>query len=108
MKSMWGAIGVNAELMDTEFRNLNRKARTRDYDIMRWAWFSPFNDAAGYLNLMRSNDPSNYIGFANAEFDAIMNAVGTISDTAKRNALMHKAEQISDGRLCYAAHLSLR
>ncbi|MDG2320325.1 MAG: peptide ABC transporter substrate-binding protein [Rhodospirillaceae bacterium] len=94
MKSMWGAIGVNAELMDTEFRNLNRKARTRDYDIMRWAWFSPFNDAAGYLNLMRSNDPSNYIGFANAEFDAIMNAVGTISDTAKRNKLMHKAEQI--------------
>ena len=94
MKSMWSAIGVNADLMDTEFRNLNRKARTRDYDIMRWAWFSPFNDAAGYLNLMRSRDPSNYIGFSNAEYDSIMAEVGTISDLTQRNALMHRAEQI--------------
>jgi len=94
MKAMWSAIGVNAELLDTEFRNLNRKARTGDYDIMRWAWFSPFNDAAGYLNLMRSNDPSNYIGFSNATFDAIMTEVGVISDSTRRNEMMHRAEQI--------------
>ncbi len=94
MKAMWSAIGVNAELMDTEFRNLNRKARTRDYDIMRWAWFSPFNDAAGYLNLMRSGDPSNYIGFSNAEFDSLMAEVSVTSDTTKRNALMRQAERI--------------
>lgn len=94
MKAMWAAIGVNAELMDTEFRNLNRKARTRDYDIMRWAWFSPFNDAAGYLNLMRSGDPSNYIGFANVDFDEIMAEVSVTSDLTTRNELMHRAEQI--------------
>ncbi len=94
MKAMWSAIGVNAELMDTEFRNLNRKARTRDYDIMRWAWFSPFNDAAGYLNLMRTGDPSNFVGFSNADFDAIMAEVSVTSDTAKRNELMHRAESI--------------
>ena len=94
MKSMWSAIGVNADLMDTEFRNLNRKARTGDFDVMRWAWFSPFNDAAGYLNLLRSQDRSNYVGFSNADFDALMNEVGTMSDPAKRNELMHEAEEI--------------
>lgn len=94
MKSMWSAIGVDAQLMDTEFRNLNRKARTRDFDVMRWAWFSPFNDAAGYLNLMRSRDPSNFVGFANEGFDALMNEAGRINDMARRNELMNKAEQI--------------
>ena len=94
MKSMWSAINVNAELMDTEFRNLNRKARTGDYDVMRWAWFSPFNDAAGYLNLLRSGDPSNYVGYANTEFDSLMNEAGSIADQAKRSTLMHRAEEI--------------
>ncbi len=94
MKSMWSAIGINAELMDTEFRNLNRKARTGDYDVMRWAWFSPFNDAAGYLNLLRSGDPSNYVKYANEDFDALMTEANSISDQTKRNNLMHQAEEI--------------
>ena len=94
MKAMWSSIGVNADLMDTEFRNLNRKARTGDYDVMRWAWFSPFNDASGYLNLLRSDDPSNFIGYNNAEFDALMKEANSISDQDKRNALMNKAEAV--------------
>jgi oligopeptide transport system substrate-binding protein len=94
MKSMWAALGFNAELMDTEFRNLNRKARTRDYDIMRWAWFSPFNDASGYLNLLRTGDPSNYVDYANPEFNALMNQANSISDQEQRNTLMRQAEQI--------------
>lgn len=94
MRAMWKTIDVNAELMDTEFRNLNRKARTRDFDVMRWAWFSPFNDASGYLNLLRSNDPSNFVGYDNPEFDALMNEANSISDQDKRNDLMHRAEEI--------------
>jgi len=94
MKSMWSAIGVDAQLMDTEFRNLNRKARTRDFDIMRWAWFSPFSDAAGYLNLLRSGDPSNFVGYNNEQFDALMREANSIGDQARRNELMHQAEAI--------------
>ena len=94
MKSMWAAIGLNADLMDTEFRNLNRKARTRDFDIMRWAWFSPFNDAAGYLNLLRAGDPSNYVDYANPDFNALMDQANSISDQDERNRLMRQAEQI--------------
>jgi len=94
MKAMWGAIGVDAQLVDTEFRNLTRKARTRDYDIMRWAWFSPFNDAAGYLNLLRAGDPSNFVGYENEEFNVLMREANMIGDQARRNELMNKAEAI--------------
>lgn len=94
MRAMWRAIGVNAEMMDTEFRNLTRKARTGDYDVMRWAWFSPFNDASGFLNLLRSDDPSNFVGYNNADFDALMAQANSISDQAQRNDLMRQAEAI--------------
>ncbi|MBL8644955.1 MAG: peptide ABC transporter substrate-binding protein [Rhodospirillaceae bacterium] len=94
MAAMWKPLGVDVELANSEFRDLTRRARTGDYDIMRWAYFSPFNDASAYLNLLRTGDASNFSGFANAEYDKLMLEANTIIDMKRRAALMYQAEQI--------------
>lgn len=94
MSAMWKAIGVEVELVNSEFRDIQRRARTGDYDVMRFAYFSPFADASGYLNLYRSTDSSNYAGFANAEYDKLMHEANSTADMKKRAELMSRAEQI--------------
>ena len=94
MGAMWKPLGVEVVLANSEFRDLTRRARTGDYDIMRWAYFSPFGDASAYLNLMRTGDASNYSGFANADFDKLMAEANTIVDVQRRAELMRQAEKI--------------
>jgi oligopeptide transport system substrate-binding protein len=92
--AMWKAIGVNAQLNNSEFRDIQRRARTGEYEVMRFAYFSPFADASSYLNLYRSSDISNYAGFSNAEYDRLMEEANREIDLAKRADLMQRAEQI--------------
>jgi oligopeptide transport system substrate-binding protein len=94
MSAMWKPLGVEVELSNSEFRDLTRRARTKDYDIMRWAYFSPFGDASSYLNLKRSTDASNFSGFADPEFDKLMAEANTIADMKRRAELMGQAEKI--------------
>lgn len=94
MSAMWKPLGVEVELANSEFRDLTRRARTGDYDVMRWAYFSPFGDASSYLNLMRTGDSSNFSGFSNPEFDKLMAEANTIIDMKRRADLMRQAEKI--------------
>jgi oligopeptide transport system substrate-binding protein len=94
MGAMWKPLGVEVELANSEFRDLTRRARTGDFDIMRWAYFSPFNDASAYLNLLRTGDASNFSGFASPEYDKLMLEANTIIDMKRRAELMYQAEKI--------------
>ncbi|MBL8628231.1 MAG: peptide ABC transporter substrate-binding protein, partial [Rhodospirillaceae bacterium] len=94
MASMWKPLGVEVELANSEFRDLTRRARTGDFDVMRWAYFSPFSDASAYLNLLRTGDASNFSGFGNAEYDKLMAEANTIIDMKRRAELMYQAEKI--------------
>jgi oligopeptide transport system substrate-binding protein len=94
MASMWRPLGVQVELANSEFRDVQRRARTGDYDVMRFAYFSPFADASAYLNLYRTKDASNFTGFTDATFDAAMREANTSADMAQRAAAMRKAEEV--------------
>ncbi|MDX2144022.1 MAG: peptide ABC transporter substrate-binding protein [Rhodospirillaceae bacterium] len=94
MASMWRPLGVQVELANSEFRDVQRRARTGDYDVMRFAYFSPFADASAYLNLYRTKDASNFAGFSDAAFDAAMAEANTVADMARRAAAMRKAEEV--------------
>jgi oligopeptide transport system substrate-binding protein len=94
ISSMWKPLGLEVELANSEFRDLTRRARTGDYDIMRWAYFSPFGDASAYLNLLRTGDASNYSGFTNAEYDKLMAEANSIVDIKRRAEAMRQAEKI--------------
>lgn len=94
MTAMWKPLGVDVELANSEFRDLTRRARTGDYDVMRWAFFSPFADASPYLNLQRTGDPSNFTGFSDPEYDRLVAEANRTVDLVRRAEIMRQAEQI--------------
>lgn len=94
MAAMWKPLGVEVELSNSEFRDIQRRARTGEYEVMQFAYFSPFADASGYLNLYRTGDASNYAGFVNTAYDQLMTEANATSDIAKRAELMRQAEKI--------------
>jgi oligopeptide transport system substrate-binding protein len=94
MAAMWRPLGVSVELVNSEFRDVQRRARTGDYDVMRFAYFSPFADASAYLNLYRTKDASNFAGFSDLAYDAAMREANSTGDIAKRAAAMRRAEEI--------------
>lgn len=93
LAAMWRPLGVRAELADSEFRDLTRRAKTGDFELVRWAYFSPLADASSYLNLMRTGDASNFSGFADASFDALMAEINAGAHQPRRAALMREAER---------------
>jgi oligopeptide transport system substrate-binding protein len=92
--SMWRAIGVQARLSNVEFGALNRQVRTRDYDVARWAYFAPFDDAYSFLQLMGSNNPSNWVGYRNPAYDELLDRSNRERDPAARTQLLLEAERI--------------
>ena len=94
LAAMWRGLGVEAELVNVEFRDLQRQVRTGNYDVARYAYFAPFADAGAFLNLLRTGDISNVSKYASADFDKLMNEANTTADQPKRVAAMQAAEKI--------------
>jgi oligopeptide transport system substrate-binding protein len=92
--AMWQAIGVRTELLDVEFRNLNRMVRTRDYEVARWAFFSSFDDAYAMLQALAGDNPNNWPGLVIPEYDALLQQSNYATDAMERQRLMADAEQI--------------
>jgi oligopeptide transport system substrate-binding protein len=92
--SMWQAIGVQTVMTNVEFGALNRKVRTRDFDVARWAFFYSFNDAYSFLQVLGTNNPNNWPGYSNKEYDALLEQSNYIADTAERAAVLRRAESL--------------
>lgn len=93
LAAMWKPLGTDIELVNSEFRDIQRRARTLDYDVMRYAYFSPFSDPSAYLNLYRTGDASNGAGYSDAEYDRLMLEANSSGDKAKRAEIMARAER---------------
>jgi len=94
VSSMWRAIGVQTRLSNVEFGALNRQVRTGDFEVARWAYFAPFDDAYAFLQLMASDNPSNWVGYRNPAYDALLDRSNLERDPAARAALLLEAERL--------------
>ena len=94
LTSMWKAIGANPDIETTGASDVNRDGRTGNFDIIRWTWFGPFDDAATFLGLMESSSGANVTGYANPDFDAKLREANAIRDPDARQAVLAEAEAI--------------
>jgi len=94
ISSMWRAIGVRTQLSNVEFGALNRVVRTRDYDVARWAYFAPFDDAYAFLQLLESGSPGNWAAYSNPAYDALMARSNQESDPQRRAELLAEGERL--------------
>ncbi len=97
--SMWrDTLGVETELIDEEYRVFldSRKDPSR-WDIARLAWAADYNDAGNFLDIFRRGSPNNDSGYANARFDALLDAAAKTPDASYRRKLLEDAERVMLG-----------
>jgi ABC-type oligopeptide transport system substrate-binding subunit len=92
--SMWQAIGVKTKLRNAERQIVEVATRNGEFDIVRAAWFSPYEDPQGVLSFLRKDDPKNAAGYANPAFESLMDQAQSTVDPAARYALLTRAEQV--------------
>lgn len=92
--AMWQAVGVRAELTNVEFSMLNRKVRTRDYQVARWFYIASFDDAYAFLQLFLQSNPNNWPGVKSDEYDELLQLSNLETDVGARQLLLEQAEQV--------------
>ena len=92
--------GIRTKVQVGEVGQLRKKWRTKGKpktgDMWITSWGNGTLDPVGiFVPTHRTNDRGNSAGYANAEFDAILDAAGTETDATKRAAMYSKAEAIA-------------
>ena len=88
--SMWKeTLGIDTELTEEEYRVfLQSRHDKKRWDIARLGWTADFNDASNFLDIFRSQSPSNDVGYNNSNFDRLSNDAATTADAMRRRNLL--------------------
>jgi oligopeptide transport system substrate-binding protein len=96
IQSMWKAVGVQAELFNTEVAVHYNNMQQGNFDVGRAGWIADYNDPQNFLYLMQtSTGPINYAHYSNADYDKLMDEAARTTDLEVRADLMKKAEAIA-------------
>ena len=104
LQNMWKQVlGIDVELKVEDWASVTQDRRNGNFDIARNGWVADYNDPATMLNLFISSSGNNDGKYNNPDYDAKIAASNKETDPAKRNQLMHEAEDIllgQDWALC--------
>jgi len=93
---MWQQIGVRTELSASEVEAHYRALQAGDFEVARAGWLADHDDPREFLFLMESAaDELNYAGYANPEFDRLMDEAARTTDLRARAELLRRAEAIA-------------
>ena len=95
LQAIWREIGVNTELLFTDFGTLYRSVRTGDYTAARFTWFSPTDSPETFLFILESGSTTNYSGYHNAEFNQLIRLAEVQLDRDTRLAKYREAEALA-------------
>lgn len=93
----WGQIAdwVRPSPHKLETQVLLNQLQQRAFTIAEAGWAGDFNDAYNFLYLLDSRaGPTNYGGYSNPAFDALLDTANHEMDAQKRAALLKRAEQL--------------
>lgn len=91
---MWKAVGVTAKTDTIEFRQLINRFRAGQYDIIRTAFFAPYDDPNSYLERFETGYFSNWARYSNPVFDDLLARSSVLLDDDERHALQAEAERV--------------
>lgn len=93
--AMWKQwLGVDTQLVNEEWKvylqNRRLKAKTQ---VFRAGWIGDYNDANSFLEILQSTHGLNDTGYASAAFDELLAQASVEADPARREQMLHDAEQ---------------
>jgi oligopeptide transport system substrate-binding protein len=94
--SMWKeTLGIDTELMDEEYRVfLDSRRDTSKWEVARLGWTADYNDAANFLDTLRSGSPNNDARYSREEFDELLDHAALTVDPSDRRHLLQDAEKM--------------
>ncbi len=92
-------LGLDARLLNQEWKVYLATQRTLGYEVSRSAWIGDYVDPNTFLDLFVTGGENNRTGWGNAEYDDLVRRAAAELDPALRNALLGRAEEILMGEL---------
>ncbi len=88
-------LGVETDLDSLEFKVLIRKLHDGDFQMSRYGWLAPYNDATVFLELVRCGSDANDSHTCNPRADQLMEQGNLSTDPARRADLLTQAERLA-------------
>ncbi len=92
--AMWQeALGIEVELDKKEWKYFLATRDNRSaWQIMRFAWIGDYNDPGTFTDIFRSDSQQNLPGYANPEYDRLLDEAHGLIDLHERAEKMSAAE----------------
>ena len=87
-------LGISVKTRNEEWGTFNASQRQLNYDVSRRGWIGDYADPNTFLDMFVTGGENNCTGWGNAEYDRLIAAAATETDSEKRLGLLHQAEAI--------------
>jgi len=95
VQAFWrDGLGVRVEVENREWKVYLRELSTDPPAVFRLGWGADFPDPDNFLNLFTSYSENNHTGWANPDYDALVERAAREPDTAERQRLYDRAQRI--------------
>ncbi len=95
IQAMWQKnLHISVTIQNQEAKVLQNTMRELDYQIGRYAWFGDYLDPNTFMTLMISGGGNNETGWANPEYDRLIDLAARTADPATRLKVFQQAEGI--------------
>lgn len=93
-QSMWRQVlGAQVTLVNEEFKVLLSNIRSaKETQLFRLSWTGDYNDPVAFLQLLGSDNPSNFMRYSSDEVDRLLGQASLTRDSMNRMRLLAKAE----------------
>jgi oligopeptide transport system substrate-binding protein len=95
ISSMWRGVGAQVTQDNNGPQVVDKDARTLNYDVIRWTWFAPYDDAITFLNVLETGSSTNRSTYSSPAFDAAVAKARQTLEPKSRRALLQDAEAIA-------------
>ncbi len=85
-------LGLDIALANQEWKTYLKKLHSMDYQLTRSGWIGDYADPNTFLEMWVSGGSNNETGYANADYDALIEAASYERDPEARLAQLAKAE----------------
>ncbi|MBR39876.1 MAG: peptide ABC transporter substrate-binding protein [Flavobacteriaceae bacterium] len=95
IQQMWKRdLGIDVQLENTDWKVYLDREKVGNFQISRAGWIGDYKDPNTFLDTLRPERGNNKTGWANMEFDALIEKANNTNDKETRYSILMEAERI--------------
>lgn len=95
IQEMWSkGLGIKVTLTNQEWKVYLQSREQGNFQVARASWVGDYVDPMTFLDLWVSNNGNNYSGWANPQYDKLIDQAKNTAEPKARMQLLHQAEKL--------------